>query len=841
MGILSSDEQDLDHSLENNQFFHYIDNINYITIKESNGDEYKGERVEKQKHGRGILTYANHEKFKSYDGFWKNNQKHGQGTMYYKDGSTYIGKWKNDMRDGEGILYYSTGEKFCGQFKEDKKEGRGYYFSKNYNSIFHGYYKNDVKDGKGITYYKKINKISLELWRDGVIISCKFEKDKNNLITNSSFIKDESKLFSYMQKGDNKNKINSLNYKANIPNNFFDIMNLVIMTYTLLYDNGDINEWKENSIIKLFEKIGIEKNKYKDIILNHQINGTKFLKLGLSDLKEYKITDAKDVKIIMKANYFLRDFYYFYIKYFEYYLEYEKEEEIKLPKQISDSILNHSSSKNFMQKNNSSKKLSFNEEESNESLSKLNKISEEDLKENDSMEIISKKIERKRVKERRIGTTLEHEIFNSAKKNKILYQNKNINSTNILLPNKTKKKEIIENVGFTLTKMTITHLFIHSLFQNGFGFYIPFEEIEKEEEIEQDDICYQMFLGKWQGKKIILKCISIDRIKDIIQNDKRYSKLNIGNIMQNFIKEINICNNLRHPNVILFIGVSINKNDFYLILEHVENYTLYEILHKRKSFKKILKTPENETPKKTNTKEENSKKEENKINNEETKNSDDNIDISINYIDINDDTETETITPQKIKPYDKFHSLDEISQKKILFQIAFEICLGLRYIHSRNVIHCNLKTDYLFLDEEYHVKIGNFFYSKINNNIFDENKEEDYFMVNKSEWTPPEILGNGKFDESSDVYRLGLILYEIFTGEIPHKSAESNQIIGLNNIVSENDKKSRYLVNLIQKCVSEDPKNRPCLEDISNILYNNCKYYGKRDFNFEKFGNFILA
>ena len=72
MGILSSDEQDLDHSLENNQFFHYIDNINYITIKESNGDEYKGERVEKQKHGRGILTYANHEKFKSYDGFWKN-------------------------------------------------------------------------------------------------------------------------------------------------------------------------------------------------------------------------------------------------------------------------------------------------------------------------------------------------------------------------------------------------------------------------------------------------------------------------------------------------------------------------------------------------------------------------------------------------------------------------------------------------------------------------------------------------------------------------------------------------------------------------------------------------
>ena len=48
-------------------------------------------------------------------------------------------------------------------------------------------------------------------------------------------------------------------------------------------------------------------------------------------------------------------------------------------------------------------------------------------------------------------------------------------------------------------------------------------------------------------------------------------------------------------------------------------------------------------------------------------------------------------------PYDKFHDLDEVTQKKILFQIAYEISVALRYIHSRNIIHCNLKTNYLFL------------------------------------------------------------------------------------------------------------------------------------------------
>ena len=45
--------------------------------------------------------------------------------------------------------------------------------------------------------------------------------------------------------------------------------------------------------------------------------------------------------------------------------------------------------------------------------------------------------------------------------------------------------------------MSITNLFIQSLFQNGFDFYIPFDDLELEDEIEQDDIYFQLFMGKW--------------------------------------------------------------------------------------------------------------------------------------------------------------------------------------------------------------------------------------------------------------------------------------------------------------------------------------------------------
>jgi len=842
MGNLLREDTEPELSLDQSQFFHYVDNISHSVIKEKNGDKYIGELKDGQKHGRGILIYANHEKFNKYEGFWKFNKKHSNGTMYYKDGTTYIGQWNNDMREGKGILYYSTGEKFKGYFKEDKKEGKGYFYSKNYNSIFLGYYKNDVKDGKGITYYKKMNKMSKEVWDKGVIISCEIEKGKNCMnyhINNELNEKEKEFDLLFIHKKESKNKINSLSEsrynRTNIPNNFFVIMNLVIMTYTLLYENGDINDWNEKTIIKLLEKVGIEKNKYNDIILNNQINGEKFLNLTDTDLKEYKITDAKDSKIILKAINFLQSFYK---RYFDYYMEYqkEKEEEKEDDGELSKEKIKPLYSMQKISPHNSVKKIvishkikPFNivKEESNESLSKINVITEEDIKEIDS------------IKSEGVNNKKEIEVLE--KSSMILDSEKLIKGKN---KDKKKYKKIIENLGFTLTKLTITNLFIRSLFENGFDFYIPFDEIEKEEEVEQDDICFQLYMGKWQGKQIVIKCLSVDRIKNEILNNKKFSKLSIGNIMQNFIKEINICNNLRHPNIILFIGVSINKNDFYMIFEYLENHSLYEILHKNKSKKKILKSPEtNNNNKREIKKEEKTEKNKDEYMNKES------LNISINNIDMNDNDniekaeneEVEEIIPKNLTPYDKFHFLDEITQKKILFQIAYEISVALRYIHSRNVIHCNLTTHNLFLDEEYHVKLGNFFYSKLLNFFCDENKEEEYFMENKYEWTPPEILTSGKFVEGSDVYRLGLILYEIFTGEIPHKSAGSNQIIGLNYLVSENDTKSRYLVNLIQKCVSEDPKDRPSLEYISNFLYKYSKFYDKRDFSFEELGNFILA
>ena len=813
----------------------------FTTIIEKNGDKYVGELEDNEKHGYGILYYNNHESYIRYEGFWKKNKKYSKGTMVYKDGSTYIGHWNNDLREGEGVIYYDNGEKFCGHFKDDKKNGKGIFYSKNYNSIYLGLYKDDVKDGKGITYYKKNNKISKEIWDNGIIISCKMEKNNNFLNNNEdSLDNSQSKLLFNFPNNNIKSPLPLIRYyKASIPNNFFDIMNLVIMTYDLLYDNGEVKEWKENNIIKLFERIGIEKNKYNDIILNGQINGTIFLKLTFNDLKEYNINDVKDVKLIMKSIYFLREFY---TKYFEYYMEYEKEEDSKIPINLK-----HSMKKPLIKKNSSNVLFRLGKQQ-NPLINSLPNISNKKFEEDKTETIIFKKGKSNNDEgddsSSYNANDLELDIINDLKNDlkdidiDKRFERKRNKSITIKTNNKNRKKEIIENVGFTLTKMSITKIFMHSLFQNGFSFFIPFHELTKGEKITENKY-YQIFLGKWQGKKIFMKCLSIDKIQKDAKNNKNANKLNITDIMQTFIKEINICNNLRHPNIVLFIGVSINKNEFYQIHEYVENNTLYDLLHKEKQIKSILKLSDNNMYM-NDEKKENAQIKETKTSSENNNKND--LNASINNIDINDEESEKEIIGLKInKTYDNFHSLEEVSQGKILFQIAYEISVALRYLHSRNIIHCNLKSKYILLDEEYHIKLGNFSLSKIVNFFSDYNKEEQYFLENKYEWTPPEILTNGKFEESSDIYSFGIILYELFTGEIPHKSIGDNQIIGLSNIICESKSYYRFLVKLIKKCINEDPKNRPSLENISNFLYKASKLFDKREFTFEELGNFILA
>jgi hypothetical protein len=129
---------------------------NYIIKNFKNGDKYEGEikicdvqgSLNKKKiiNGLGIYTFHNGD---VYEGYFKDDKRHGKGRVTFHSGALYEGYFKDDKKHGKGKYTFPNGTVYIGYFKDDKKHGKGIYKLPNGN-IYKGYFKDDLRHGKGM-------------------------------------------------------------------------------------------------------------------------------------------------------------------------------------------------------------------------------------------------------------------------------------------------------------------------------------------------------------------------------------------------------------------------------------------------------------------------------------------------------------------------------------------------------------------------------------------------------------------------------------------------------------------------------------------------------------------
>ena len=95
-----------------------------------------------------------------YYGEFFQNQKHGIGTLIWKDGVICQGNFCNNKLNGYCMIKYPNNEMYQGQLKKGKMEGRGQFFFKNGNKYI-GDYKNDKRDGFGIFIWSDVDENDL--------------------------------------------------------------------------------------------------------------------------------------------------------------------------------------------------------------------------------------------------------------------------------------------------------------------------------------------------------------------------------------------------------------------------------------------------------------------------------------------------------------------------------------------------------------------------------------------------------------------------------------------------------------------------------------------------------
>lgn len=167
----------------------------------------------------------------------------------------------------------------------------------------------------------------------------------------------------------------------------------------------------------------------------------------------------------------------------------------------------------------------------------------------------------------------------------------------------------------------------------------------------------------------------------------------------------------------------------------------------------------------------------------------------------------------------KDRSLDR--RKKLI--IAMDAAFGMEYLHSKSIVHFDLKCDNLLVNlrdpQRPICKVGDFGLSRIKRNTLVSGGVRGTLP-----WMAPELLNgsSSRVSEKVDVFSFGIALWEILTGEEPYANMHCGAIIGgiVNNslrppVPETCDPEWRILM---EQCWSANPDIRPSFTEVTDRL-----------------------
>jgi serine/threonine protein kinase len=100
--------------------------------------------------------------------------------------------------------------------------------------------------------------------------------------------------------------------------------------------------------------------------------------------------------------------------------------------------------------------------------------------------------------------------------------------------------------------------------------------------------------------------------------------------------------------------------------------------------------------------------------------------------------------------------------------ITAHVCDALTYAHGRGVIHRDIKPANILIDQEGNVKVADFGLAKMSDPDLDYGLTRSNVSMGTPDYVAPEVLSYGMVaDHRADLYAVGVMLYQMLTGEVP--------------------------------------------------------------------------
>jgi serine/threonine protein kinase len=139
--------------------------------------------------------------------------------------------------------------------------------------------------------------------------------------------------------------------------------------------------------------------------------------------------------------------------------------------------------------------------------------------------------------------------------------------------------------------------------------------------------------------------------------------------------------------------------------------------------------------------------------------------------------------------------------------ILFNICEGLKFAHAQKIVHRDLKPENILIKDGI-PKISDWGLSRILTDMTVATS-----MAFTLTYAAPEQINNGAKDERTDIWQLGVILYELLTGELPFAGGS---MMGIRKDITTKDPKlpgeirpeAQVLDPIVAKCLKKVPSER---------------------------------
>lgn len=155
----------------------------------------------------------------------------------------------------------------------------------------------------------------------------------------------------------------------------------------------------------------------------------------------------------------------------------------------------------------------------------------------------------------------------------------------------------------------------------------------------------------------------------------------------------------------------------------------------------------------------------------------------------------------------------ELLEERQIVEWFVQISMALQYLHERNILHRDLKTQNIFLTRSKIIKLGDLGIAR----VLDSSSDMATTMIGTPYYMSPELFSNKPYNHKSDVWALGCCVYEMATLKHAFNAKDMNALVYKilrGKMPPMPLQYSSELTNLIRAMLDQNPGRRPSVNKI---------------------------